>query len=204
MGPSIAVATWFLLTWYYRSEKKIIINEVIRRLKVSDICKIDSAVQYASAGASSASQARQAERSSAFHSEEFDREQSLVADMARSGSFTSAASAASDLEGAGMGEVPTPEISRAAAQMTRRCLRRWDGLLGIRAYSDSLGNRAGIWRDRFDTVRCAVLLLPFKKLNQALQANPRNFREDCPGVLSILVLLQHCVDKMTSTCYKTH
>jgi len=204
VGPSIAVATWFLLTWYYRSEKKIIINEVIRRLKVSDICKIDSLVQYTSAEASTASQARQAKRSNAFHSEEFEREPSLVADMVRSGSFTSAMSAASDLEGAGVGEAPTPEMRRAAAQMTRRCLRRWDGLLGIRAYSDSLGNRAGIWRDRFDTVRCAVLLLAFKKLNEALQANPRNFREDCPGVLSILVLLQHCVDEMTSTCYKTH
>ena len=76
VGPTIAVATRFLLTWYYRSEKKIIINEVIRRLKVSDICKIDSAVQYTSAGASNASQARQARRSSAFHSEEFERDPS--------------------------------------------------------------------------------------------------------------------------------
>jgi len=96
-------------------------------------------------------------------------------------------SAALDLEGVRMSEVPTPEMRRAAAQMTRRCLRRWDGLLGIRAYSDSLGNRAGIWRDRFDTVRCAVLLLAF--LDLALQVNPHNFREDSPGVLSILVLL---------------
>lgn len=44
VGPSIAVGTRFLLTWYCRSVKKIIIKEVIRRLKVSDICKIDSVV----------------------------------------------------------------------------------------------------------------------------------------------------------------
>ncbi len=193
-GPSIAVGTWFLLTWYYRSDKKIITNEVLRRLKVSDICKVDSAVQYMPAGASSASQARQAKRSSRFQSEQLERGPSLVADMVRSGSFSSAVSAASDLEGVGMSEVPTPDIRRAAGQMTRRCLRRWDGLLGIRAYSDSLGNRAGIWRDPFDTVRCAVLLLAFRNLNQALQASPRSFREDCPGMLSILVLLCEQVD----------
>ena len=191
MGPTIAVGTCFLLNCYYHSEKKIIINEVIRCLKVSEICKVDSAVQYTSAGASSASQARQANRSSPFQSEECERGPSLVADMVRSGSFTSAMSAASDLEGVRMSEVPTPEMRRAAAQMTRRCLRRWDGLLGIRAYSDSLGNRAGIWRDRFDTVRCAVLLLAF--LDLALQVNPHNFREDSPGVLSTWCC---CIDRM--------
>ncbi|DBB06266.1 TPA: hypothetical protein ACH3X1_011844 [Trebouxia sp. C0004] len=55
VGPSIAVGTWFLLPWYYRSEKVITTNEVIRHVKMSDICKVDSAVQYTSAGASSAS-----------------------------------------------------------------------------------------------------------------------------------------------------
>ncbi len=60
-------------------------------------------------------------------------------------------------------EAMAPSRGRAAARMTRR----WDGLLGIGAYSDSLGNRAGSWRDRFDTARCTMLLLAFKKLNQA-------------------------------------
>jgi len=52
-----------------------------------------------------------------------------------------------------------------AKQITIRCLRRWDGLLGIRAGSDGLGRRSGIWRDKFDGVRYGVLLLAMRKLN---------------------------------------
>lgn len=124
VGPSIAIATWFGLTWTYRTEKRIILNEVIRRLKVSDLGKAD------------------------------------------------------------------PAHRTIARDITRRCLRRWDGWLGIRASSDSLGNRAGIWRDRYDTVRCAVLLLAFRKLNQALQANPSSFRADSPSRLIVIGALQ--------------
>ena len=111
-------------------------------------------------------------------------------------------SAAPDLKGVGMSEVPAPEVRRAAAQMTRGCLRRWDGLLGIRAYSDSLGNRAGIWRDRFDIVRCAVLLLGFKNLNQAVASQPSQFPRRlsrCAVYLGAVVLTG-----WTSTCLKMH
>ena len=176
-GPTAVAVSWFVLTWYYRSEKKIIKEEVIRRLKVSDICKVESAVQCAPAGLS-----KQIRRITAFRPEELERGPSLVADMVRSGSFSSAVSTISDRVEAS--EALSPEMRRVARQITKRCLRRWDGLLGIRASSDSLGNRAGIWRDRFDTVRCAVLLLAFRNLNQALQADPASFRGDCPGASS--------------------
>ena len=65
---------------------------------------------------------------------------------------------------------PTPEMKLAAAQMTRLCLRQWDGFLGVRAASDSVGTRAEIWRGKFEGARCAVLLLAFNRLNQNLQA----------------------------------
>ncbi|DBA75054.1 TPA: hypothetical protein ACH3X1_010389 [Trebouxia sp. C0004] len=63
---------------------------------------------------------------------------------------------------------PTKEMQSVAKQITVRCLRRWDGLLGIRAGSDGLGRRSGIWRDKFDGVRYGVLLLAMRKLNADL------------------------------------
>ena len=66
------------------------------------------------------------------------------------------------------GTSPFADAKSVAKQITMRCLRRWDGFLGIRAGSDGLGRRSGIWRDKFDGVRYAVLLLAMRKLNEAL------------------------------------
>ena len=189
VGPSIAIGTWFLLTWTYRNEKKTITNEVIKRLKTCDFCETDSALQQVSAGLTlgKGNQAKQSNK--LFHPQGLATGPAQD-DMMRSGSFSSAVSATSDLapivtamhsNGSKGSHEPSPETKKVARQITRRCLRRWDGLLGIRASSDGLGSRAGIWRDRYDTVRCAVLLLAFRKLNQALQADPSSFRADCPG-----------------------
>ena len=66
------------------------------------------------------------------------------------------------------------EMKSVAKQITVRCLRRWDGILGIQAGKDGLGRRFGIWRDKFDGVRYAVLLLAMRKLNQDLiQLDPQ-------------------------------
>ena len=64
---------------------------------------------------------------------------------------------------------PSPDMKRAASEIARQCLRLWDGFLGIHAGSDSAGAKAGVWRGKFDGVRCAVLLLAFRKLNKSLQ-----------------------------------
>lgn len=68
----------------------------------------------------------------------------------------------------------TPELAedirRAGKEIAVRCLQRWDGYLGLRASRDSLGNKSGIWRDRFDGVRHATLLLAFRKYNEKLAA----------------------------------
>lgn len=64
---------------------------------------------------------------------------------------------------------PSAEMKQAASEIARQCLRLWDGFLGIPAGSDSAGAKAGVWRGKFDGVRCAVLLLAFRKLNKSLQ-----------------------------------
>lgn len=140
VGPSIAIATWFFFTWNHRRDKKIIVDEVVRRFMVSDMCRVDSAP-----------------------------DSFLLGSVVRSGGP----------------DMPSQKTRSLARQITRRCLRRWDGWLGIRPFSDSLGNRAGIWRDRYGTVRCAVLMLAFQNLHQALQADPASFRSDCPGGLTV-------------------
>ena len=47
--------------------------------------------------------------------------------------------------------------------------RRWDGFMGFRAGHDGLGRTLGVWRDKFDGVRFAVLLLAMRKLNEQLK-----------------------------------
>lgn len=60
-------------------------------------------------------------------------------------------------------------MKQTASEIARQCLSLWDGFLGIHAGSDSAGAKAGVWRGKFDGVRCAVLLLAFRKLNKSLQ-----------------------------------
>ncbi|KAL3133727.1 hypothetical protein ABBQ32_008217 [Trebouxia sp. C0010 RCD-2024] len=60
------------------------------------------------------------------------------------------------------------EMKAVARQIIVRCLRRWDGFLGIRASTDGTGRPSGIWKDKFDGVHYAVLLLAMRKLNEAL------------------------------------
>ena len=65
---------------------------------------------------------------------------------------------------------PSAEMKAVAKRITVRCLRRWDGFLGIRASSDGVGRRAGIWKDKFDGVHYAVLLLAMSRLNETLKS----------------------------------
>ena len=63
---------------------------------------------------------------------------------------------------------PSQEMKNVAKQITVRCLRRWDGFMGIRASLDGLGRASGIWRDKFNGVHYAVLLLAMSRLNGML------------------------------------
>jgi len=66
---------------------------------------------------------------------------------------------------------PAEDITRAAREITLRCLQRWDGFPGLRPSTDSLGRKSGIWRDKFESVRYASLLLAFHKFNVSLASN---------------------------------
>lgn len=86
----------------------------------------------------------------------------------------------------------TSEMKSVARQITVRCLRRWDGLLGIRAGSDGLGRRSGIWRDKFDGVRYGVLLLAMRKLNADLLSSSSQPSEYSRLSSAILACSQTC------------
>jgi len=66
-------------------------------------------------------------------------------------------------------EYPSKEVKKIAKDITARCLRRWDGFLAVRAGTDSLGRKKGVWKDKFESVRCAVMLLAFRSVNTVLQ-----------------------------------
>lgn len=61
------------------------------------------------------------------------------------------------------------EVRKVARKITARCLRRWDSFLAVRADKDSLGNSAGVWKVKFESVRSAVMLLAFRNVNAMLQ-----------------------------------
>jgi len=60
-------------------------------------------------------------------------------------------------------------MKRTAMHIAQQCLRFWDGTFGMCPGTDADGAKAGIWRQEFDGVRCAALLLAFEKLNRHLQ-----------------------------------
>jgi len=66
-------------------------------------------------------------------------------------------------------DYPSKEVKKIAQDITARCLRRWDGFLAVRAGTDSLGRKKGVWKDKFESVRCAVMLLAFRNVNMVLQ-----------------------------------
>lgn len=65
-------------------------------------------------------------------------------------------------------QVPNDKMKHVARDLMKWCLLRWGGPFGARAGSDSTGTKLGIWNDRFEGVRCAVMLLAFRKVNAAM------------------------------------
>ena len=78
-------------------------------------------------------------------------------------------------------EVTLQEVKQVAADIAAWCLRRWDGILGMMAGTDSGGAKAGIWRQDYDGVRCAVLVLAMRKKNSDMLASV----ESPPGASNI-------------------
>lgn len=73
------------------------------------------------------------------------------------------------LNGWAMPVAAAPVVQDTARKIAVRSLRRWDAFLGFRAGHDGLGRTLGVWKDKFDGVRCAVLLLAMRKLNQQIK-----------------------------------
>ncbi len=58
-------------------------------------------------------------------------------------------------------------VGTVSCSITRRCLQMWDGFLGLRARTDSVNKRTGIWLDKFETVRYASMLMALQRTNSA-------------------------------------
>lgn len=80
---------------------------------------------------------------------------------------------------------PPREVKEVAKDVLTWCMVRWGGPFGARAGSNSMGGKLGIWTDRFENVRCAVMLLSMRKLNAAVVLSHQKARigYSGPGVL---------------------
>ena len=179
VSPVLATLVWLILFNSYRQEKKVLVKQLVLQLKAPDICSMTTPpapvantqqtdafinpVLLASAGSVSNSGQLLLDGPSSSSSMVFG-----------TGSSRRAASGDPfmyDPDDPIMMAEPAENIQRVARQITQRCLQRWDGFMGFRASTDSLGRQSGIWRERFDGVRCASLLLAFRRLNSSLAYN---------------------------------
>lgn len=113
--PFLVVIAYLAVTFAYKSEKRMIVEQVKRHLVMADIA------------------------------DDHGMKRELEAEL--------------------MGPVRS-----AAGSITWRCLQMWDGFMGWRARTDSANKRAGIWLDKFETVRYASMLLALQKVNTARQS----------------------------------
>jgi len=104
----------------------------------------------------------------------------------------------------GLSPESTDDIRKAAKQIIVRCIQRWDGFLGLRAATDSLGRKSGIWRNRFESVRYASLLLAIHKYNESLagtQVGNSGNTWQLPFGTSLRLLLMSLLYILASVCH---
>ena len=215
LGACVTFFTWLAVTYSYRMDKRMVITEVLKNLKMADIASALDQHQLAEQSAQATAQQQEALVSGAAVAAPTLPSQSLqtIPSSPTRGGLSMQCSSSSSrpmlsptqslsvlsfrsdsdvvqnplLRALGLPYVaapfhspdndnthvdtmlgPTQEMKNVARQITVRCLRRWDGFLGIRASSDGLGRGSGIWRDKFDGVHYAVLLLAMNRLNETL------------------------------------
>lgn len=151
LGPTIPTVAWLIVTYSYRKTKLMIIREVGRHVTEADL---GPATPEDPSGWGHRSMPHVL--SSARHSGD-----PLLTVNPLSAQYPVSAHHTAEAAPSGMQKV--------ARHIAVRSLRRWDGILGFRAGSDGLGNAQGVWRDKFEGVRFAVLLLAMRKLNEELQ-----------------------------------
>ena len=89
---------------------------------------------------------------------------------------------------------PSREVKEVAKDIFTWCMVRWGGPFGARAGTNSMGGKLGIWTDRFENVRCAVMLLSMRKLNAAVMLSHQKARigHSDPGVLLAHAACNYC------------
>jgi len=83
---------------------------------------------------------------------------------------------------------PTKDMKDVARDIVTWCFLRWGGPFGARAGSDSMGVKLGIWNDRFENVRCAVMLLALRQVNADQKSKDPKASVRSGMILHILVL----------------
>lgn len=162
----VALSLWVLLTNSYRLERLMVIKQVAQHVSESDITAAPEAATSANLPGNGS-----------IPNHLLDSVDTADAGLIEGAVFGAAARTMTRKGGVGAGE----EVSKVAKQITKRCLQRWDGFMGLRANTDSLGMRSGIWRSKFDCVRFASMLLAMRQYNE-------NLKESHAGHLSILCL----------------
>lgn len=186
-SPMIAVLVFLVIFNSYRLEKKTLVKQIVKTVQAQDICA------PAAATGPTVDPVLLASTSSLHNSEHINpmllassnsvtnSGQLLLGESPFSGTVpgsessrrgVSGDSAVYDPEGPSTaGAATAEEVQRVGREITLRCLQRWDGFMGFRASTDSLGRQSGIWREKFDGVRIASMLLAFRKLNASLGYN---------------------------------
>ena len=169
-SPLVGVLLWLLLFNSYRLEKQMLVKQVVKHLRAPDICNMTAGTSYPIYQAAIPPTPNPLMLTSANSTSSSGQ---LLLEGPPSAGLAGMSTGRSvsymyDPDDPIMLAEPAGGVQKVAREITLRCLQRWDGFMGFRASRDSLGGKSGIWRERFDGVRFATLLLAFRRLNESL------------------------------------
>ena len=187
-SPLIAILVFVLLFNSYRLEKKMLVKQVMKTMRAPDICVSSAGVTSPTINPLSFASSTSFDASGhtnpvllASASSMSNSGQLLLGEIPSSGIVPGRESQSRGIFGDSSvygsrypttaGAETAEEVQRVGKEIIMRCLQRWDGFMGFRASTDSLGRQSGIWREKFDGVRVASLLLALRKLNASLGYN---------------------------------
>ena len=171
-SPVIAVVVFLLVFNSYRQEKKMLVKQVVKNLQALDICAVANS---AAAVDHTINPVMLASLHNLPTSAQLLLDEGPVSGIlpghAASMGVAPGDPTVHNPDDPSVAAETTKRVQRVGKEITLRCLQRWDGLLGFRASKDSLERQSGIWREQFDGVRFASMLLAFRKLNASLGYN---------------------------------
>ena len=140
----VALCAWGYVTLRHRAEKQLLVYSITTRLKASDITQVSHSGGTTKIPATSLGQSGKTR----LYLEDSVKPSDIVLDD----------------------EMATKEVKDVARDIMTWCFSRWGGPFGARAGSDSMGVKLGIWNDRFENVRCAVMLLALRQVNAVMNS----------------------------------